>query len=219
MKRAFSPAPWGAIISMILLATVITGLLGGYSFSFPGRDDYVSFSFSEWALYLAVIASIAMCTPKLRTADLGRKRARLASLCHVIVVVFLAAVGAGLASLAISARRAHIAATHLTAYVPPGNEYMIVSTLSIAGIALVFITLCGSLLGSMITCVIMAVLVGLHMIVPEGFPMPLPSMPFVGHWWQPVALAESLVLLSIGLCVWGYFGGARMHVAIGDAEQ
>ncbi|PRQ10590.1 hypothetical protein C1Y63_10805 [Corynebacterium sp. 13CS0277] len=210
MMRAFIPAPWRTIVPLLVSGALIVAVVGGFSFGLPGRQGEVYFSFAEWWMYAATIAAVGACVPRVRSVDLGCRRARLATTMQGLVTAVLALGCATVGALVINARRAARAASYIDSVIPPGSEYIIVGTLTAAGLAFLLVSMWGAGLGSVLSVLALAALAVAHLVVPEDFPLPLPSQPYQGVWWQPGSLIASLVIFFVGFAVWAKLGGARL---------
>ncbi|QPK78798.1 hypothetical protein G7Y31_09685 [Corynebacterium lizhenjunii] len=207
--RALIPVPWFTIGALILSAAVAQSALGGFSFAVPGRDDYLYFGLAEWWLYLATIAAIATCVPRLRTVDLGCRRARRATVIHAVIVVLLALAAAGLGAFVTTWRRTQTVAGYIAEVTIPGSEYLLVGTLTAAGIALLLVPFLRPLVGTMASFGAVVAVAAVHVVVPEDFPLPVPIQPYTETWWQPWSVVQSVAIFSLGLAVWAIYGGAR----------
>lgn len=68
--------------------------------------------------------------------------------------------------------------------------------------------------GSLITVLLVAGLALLHLFLPEETPLPIPTQPYQGPWWQPVSVLEALIILALGLAIWGRYGGAHPRLSV-----
>ncbi|APT84258.1 hypothetical protein CAQU_03325 [Corynebacterium aquilae DSM 44791] len=208
MMRAVIPAPWRVIVALLVSGTLVMGVLDGVSFGVPGVDDEVYFTIAEWWMYAATIAAIGVCVPRLRAVDLGCRRARLATFVQGLVTALMALACAGMGAAVVNMRRTVRSASYIEIVIPPGSEYVVVATLTAAGLALGLVTLFGATVGTALSLVAVVAIALVNLVVPEGFPLPIPPQPFQGTWWQPVSVVESLVIFLLGLSLWGKFGGA-----------
>ncbi|GAA1475482.1 hypothetical protein P4N68_01640 [Corynebacterium felinum] len=216
MIRALIPAPWLTIGALALSGAGVLGIFGGYAFTVSGLHGDSYFSYTEWCMYLCTIAAIGACVPSLRAVDLGCRRARLATLMHGVLAALLSIGAAGVGVYVINLRRAARAAQYITSAPPPGSEHIIVGTITTAGVALALIALLGAGLGTAASVVVVVVFASVNILVSEEFPLPVPSFAYQGTWWQPVSVAESIIIFLIGCVVWGVFGGARK---VSDIDQ
>ncbi len=207
--RALIPAPWRTIFLLLFSAALVLGVIGGYTFGIPSVTGEKYFTIAEWWMYTATIAAIGVCVPRLRSIDLGCRRARMASLSQGLAVTFIALVCVSVGVVAINVRRAARAANYIGSSVPPGSEYILVGTLTAAGLAFISVTLWGQAIGTAVSLVALIGIASLHMLIPEGFPLPVPAQPYEGAWWEPISLAESLIVFLVGIMLWGRFGGSR----------